>query len=151
MDLHLILWNMDHVELQFDNNSQKTIDLDITEGIPCTEWPVAAQEWVTRQRMNGWPSKSILSQVRILPIYVVSVGNHESGQYSLESRLSFISIERELVWSFNETQFHCFFILKYITKCSLEPLAPDELSTYHIKTIISGYQKKVKWNGNHQI
>jgi hypothetical protein len=40
---------MDHVELQFDNNSQKTIDLDITEGIPCTEWPVAAQEWVTRQ------------------------------------------------------------------------------------------------------
>jgi hypothetical protein len=92
--------------------------------------------------MNGWPSKSILSQVRILQIYVVPVGNHESGQYSLESRLSFISIERELVWSFNETQFHCFFILKYITKCNFVPLAPEELSTYHLKQLFLAIRRK---------
>lgn len=122
--------------LQLDNNSLKTIEIDLTEGIPCTEWPVVAQEWVIRQRMNGWPSERFLSQVRNLPIYVVPVGNRQSGQYSLEWRLSFITIERELVWSFNQTQFHCFFILKYITKGNLEPLAPDELSTYHLKTII---------------
>jgi hypothetical protein len=64
-------------------------------GFLLADWPVAAQEWITRQRMNGWPSESFLSQVRNLPIYVVPVGNRQSGQYYLEWRLSFISIERE--------------------------------------------------------
>ncbi|CAC5379841.1 unnamed protein product [Mytilus coruscus] len=113
----------------------RSIDLDTTEGIQCSKWPVVALEWTSRERNSIWPPKHLIDKALDFPVHVVPVGDPTSDECPLEWRRSFSYVERELVWSFNETQLNSFVLLKTIFKAFLEPVAKDILSTYHLKTI----------------
>ncbi|XP_052077443.1 uncharacterized protein LOC127715443 [Mytilus californianus] len=114
----------------------RSIDLDTTEGIHCSKWPMVALEWTSRERYSIWPPKHLIEKALDFPVHVVPVGDPTSDECQLEWRLSFSYVEQELVWSFNETQLNGFVLLKTIFKAFLEPVAKDILSTYHLKTIV---------------
>ncbi|VDH90476.1 Hypothetical predicted protein [Mytilus galloprovincialis] len=121
--------------VNFDISCRST-DLDTTEGIQCSKWPMVALEWTSRERNSIWPPKHLIDKARDLPVHVVPVGDPTSDECQLQWRFSFSYVERELVWSFNESQLYTFVLLKTIFKAFLEPVTKDILSTYHLKTII---------------
>lgn len=74
--------------------------------------------------------------IRRQDCHVVPVGDPTSRFSSKEWRISFLFGERELVWSFNDTQLQCYYILKCLLKLELDNVAPEQLSSYHMKTIM---------------
>lgn len=119
-----------------EGNPDFKIEKDIAMGLVCDEWPLDAQKWITRKRRHDWPPKNIIEKISKMKCHMVPVGNSRSGNFSLEWRISFSLGERELVWNFNDTQVQCYVLLKQLIKKNIEPIAPDQLSSYHIKTIM---------------
>ncbi|XP_045211214.2 uncharacterized protein LOC123562660 [Mercenaria mercenaria] len=111
-------------------------ETDIAHALVCVEWPIEAKEWITRRRLHNWPTQSMIKIISNKKCYVVPIGNPESEYHSLEWRISYLLSERELVWSFNDTQLNCYFILKKLHKLYFDKLAPDQLSSYHMKTTV---------------
>ncbi|XP_045168481.2 uncharacterized protein LOC123531502 isoform X2 [Mercenaria mercenaria] len=118
--------------IEFDHADQS----DIAVGIECANWPREAEEWCTRPRFHEWPSKNTVSALRQLPCYLLPVGDECSSDCALEWRFAFVPTERELIWEFNDTQIQCYVILKLLGKQFLEPIAPDQLSSFFLKTIM---------------
>lgn len=44
--------------------------------------------------------------------------------------------ERELVWSFNDTQLQWFVLLKSLLIKFIDPIVSEKLSSYHMKTVV---------------
>ncbi|XP_071126292.1 cyclic GMP-AMP synthase-like receptor 1 [Mytilus edulis] len=109
---------------------------DYAFGITLYEWPIEGYEWINRKRKYEWPSPEFIEKITKLKCHVVAVGDKMSPTSSLEWRVSFLLQERELVWNFNNTQLQCFILMKNILKKFLHPIAPEELSSYHMKTIL---------------
>ena len=107
---------------------------DVAHALVCDEWPAGAQKWITRKRSHDWPPKNIIEKISKMKCHAVPVGNSRSSNFSLEWRISFLLGERELVWNFNDTQVQCYVLLKKLLKKHIEQIAPDQLSSYHIKT-----------------
>ena len=112
------------------------LESDMAHALRCDKWPLGAQEWFTRDRRNEWPPKETIEIIQQQDCHVVPVGDPTSEFVSEEWRISFLLSERELVWSFNDTQLQCYYILKCLLKNELDSLAPDQLSSYHLKTIM---------------
>ena len=113
-----------------------TIELDYVYALSCEEWPTEAREWISRKRYHNWPPKDVVDKISKQTCHVVPIGDKHSEFFSMEWRISFLLGERELVWNFNDTQVQCYVLLKCIFKQHLAPLAPDQLSSYHLKTIV---------------
>ncbi|XP_063414815.1 uncharacterized protein LOC134696799 [Mytilus trossulus] len=113
-----------------------SVEQDFAFGISLYEWPIDGEEWITRERKYGWPSTEFIEKITKLKCHVVAVGDKMSSTSSLEWRVSFLLQERELVWNFNDTQLQCFILMKNILKKFLHPIAPEELSSYHMKTVL---------------
>ncbi|XP_071123969.1 uncharacterized protein [Mytilus edulis] len=113
-----------------------TLEQDYAFGISLYEWPIDGYEWINRERKHRWPSPEFIEKITKLKCHVVAVGDKMSPTSSLEWRVSFLLQERELVWNFNDTQLQCFILMKNILKKFLHPIAPEELSSYHMKTIL---------------
>ncbi|XP_052077061.1 uncharacterized protein LOC127715075 [Mytilus californianus] len=113
-----------------------SVEQDFAFGISLYEWPIDGDEWIARERKHGWPSPEFIEKITKLKCHVVAVGDKMSPTSSLEWRVSFLLQERELVWNFNDTQLQCFILMKNILKKCLHPIAPDEVSSYHMKTIL---------------
>ncbi|XP_045168478.2 uncharacterized protein LOC128545975 [Mercenaria mercenaria] len=118
--------------IEFDHANQS----DIAVGIECANWPREAEEWCNRPRFHEWPSENTVSSLRQLPCYLLPVGDEYSSDCALEWRFAFVPTERELIWEFNDTQIQCYVILKLLRKQFLEPIAPDQLSSFFLKTIM---------------
>ncbi|XP_053373112.1 uncharacterized protein LOC128545875 [Mercenaria mercenaria] len=118
--------------IELDHSQQA----DIAVGIECANWPREAKEWCTRPRFYGWPSKNTVSALSKLPCYLLPVGDECSTNCALEWRFAFVPTERELIWEFSDTQIQCYVILKLLRKKFLEPIAPDQLSSFFLKTIV---------------
>ncbi|CAC5377012.1 unnamed protein product [Mytilus coruscus] len=115
---------------------------DWAHGLVCEEWPVGANEWFRRKR-HDWPKTEVQDIIKKQSCHVVPVGDRISSFYSLQWRISFILQERELVWSFNDTQLQCYVLMKKMMKKYVEPTVPDELSSYHLKTILFWQSEEV--------
>lgn len=109
---------------------------DIAHALVCDDWPSDAQKWITRKRNHDWPPKNIIEKISKMKCHAVPVGNKGSNNFSLEWRTSFLLGERELIWSFNDTQVQCYVLLKQLFKKHISAIAPDQLSSYHIKTVM---------------
>ncbi|XP_053407660.1 uncharacterized protein LOC128559580 [Mercenaria mercenaria] len=108
-------------------------DVDATVSFK-SEWPVIAEEWMSRERKYGWPAKELRAKIKSLGINFVPVGHASSSNKEIEWRLSFSKAERQLVWSFNPTQRICVRIMKVFFSNKITPRFPDLFPTYFIKT-----------------
>ena len=112
------------------------INNDTAIALVCNSWPDEAMEWFNRNRVHDWPCENIINRFRKEHCHVVAVGDPMSGDPSLEWRFSFLLAEKQLIWSFNDTQIHCYVIMKLLIQKSINPIVPDEITSYHLKTIV---------------
>ncbi|KAL3881821.1 hypothetical protein ACJMK2_028213 [Sinanodonta woodiana] len=109
---------------------------DIACAIICPYWPDPAMEWVSRPRLHGWPSNELVDQLKQMHCHLLPVGDSESRKIDLEWRFAFVYQERELLWSFSTIQIQCYVILKALKKEFLSPVLHDEISSFHLKTVM---------------
>ncbi|KAL3837356.1 hypothetical protein ACJMK2_022720 [Sinanodonta woodiana] len=109
---------------------------DIALGVQCVRWPLEAEEWLERKREKSWPCAQLIEAIRIMPCYILPVGDPKSKTQYLEWRFAFVPAERELVWSFNDCQIQCYIILKLLKRKYITAIASDELSSFCLKTIV---------------
>ena len=121
----------------FDNVVGITkFDVDFAYSLRCPYLPEEAEQWFTRKRKFNWPSDEILKSCETYGCDIVAIGDKTSPMSQLEWRISYARIERELVWSLNDTQCKCYVLLKTILKEYVDELAPEELSSYALKTML---------------
>ena len=108
---------------------------DIVCALSCTDWPDCAQEWLSRRRIHGWPSKELIKQCKSLGFIVVSACHPASDEKQFQWRISFSHQERLLVTQFNTVQLKCYILLKIIKKELIKQyIKEDTLTSYHLKT-----------------
>ncbi|CAC5424795.1 unnamed protein product [Mytilus coruscus] len=133
-------------------DAYENFEYDMTRGIECLSWPVAAKEWIYRRRLMGWPSKEIVKKIASFPVHVMPVGDSKSNISSMQWRFAFSKAERELIWNFNDFQFQCYVLLKSIFKSKLKLFSPNEMSGYQMKMLIfwisEEYGVKIFTKGN---
>ncbi|KAL3855478.1 hypothetical protein ACJMK2_014689 [Sinanodonta woodiana] len=112
------------------------VESDVAYALRICTWPSEADEWTSRARHYSWPSPETINKIRQHDCHAVAVGDPTSEFSALEWRISFLLGERELVWSFNDTQIQCYYILKYLLKEYIDKQAPGQLSSYHMKTLM---------------
>ncbi|XP_069142075.1 uncharacterized protein [Argopecten irradians] len=110
-------------------------DIDSVFTLPCL-WPEQANDWFTRPRQHGWPDGKLQNKLKSLGCHLVPIGHTCSPQRHLEWRISFNKPERQLVWSFNGTQFACVDFMKIFFHVKISPKFPDLFPSYFIKTIM---------------
>ena len=131
-----------------DTYLTKSLESDIAIGIECTNWPKEAASWSSRLTAAGWLRREAIDRLQKLPCFLLPVGDPTSDEYALEWRFAFVPTERELIWEFNDTQIHCYVLLKLLKKEFLDPIAPDQLSSFHLKTLVFWESEKgglVRW------
>lgn len=102
----------------------------------CEFWPSQAREWLARKRTYGWPSPKLRKEAENEGCHLVPIGFPGSPTEDMEWRISFSLIERDLIWTWNNTQLKCYVLLKLVLKHGINPLIPDILCTYHMKTLM---------------
>ena len=111
--------------------------LDTVVALACTDWPECAQEWLSRKRIHGWPSKELIKKCNSLGFIVVSACHPASDEKQFEWRISFSHQERLLVTQFNSVQLKCYILLKIIKKELIkQDIKEDTLTSYHLKTCL---------------
>ena len=109
--------------------------LDTVFALSCTDWPDCAQEWLSRRRIHGWPSKELIKQCKSLGFIVVSACHPASDEKQFQWRISFSHQERLLVTQFNSVQLKCYIFLKIIKKELIKQYIKEvTLTSYHLKT-----------------
>ncbi|XP_053381486.1 uncharacterized protein LOC128549145 [Mercenaria mercenaria] len=123
---------------QINGPAKTNVNVDYVHAFEMETWPVEFKQWRSRRRTSNWPSEKILSTLEEeTSCYVVPTGNKTSSAFDLEWRLSFVEIERELMWSMNDTQFKCYVLLKIVKKYYFgDNTILKEISSYHIKNIV---------------
>ena len=108
---------------------------DTVVALACTDWPECAEEWLSRKRIHGWPSKELIKQCKSLGFIVVSACHPASDEKQFQWRISFSHQERLLVTQFNSVQLKCYILLKIIKKELIkQEIKEDTLTSYHLKT-----------------
>ena len=108
---------------------------DTVVALLCTDWPECAQEWLSRRRFHGRPSKELIKQCKSLGFIVVSACHPASDEKKFQWRISFSYQERLLVTQFNSVQLKCYILLKIIKKELIQQeIKEDTLTSYHLKT-----------------
>ena len=108
---------------------------DTVVALACTDWPECAQEWLSRKRIHGWPSKELIKQCKSLGFIVVSACHPASDEKQFQWRISFSHQERLLVTQFNSVQLKCYILLKIIKKELIKKdIKEDTVTSYHLKT-----------------
>ncbi|XP_031551063.1 uncharacterized protein LOC116288416 [Actinia tenebrosa] len=118
------------------NYSNFDKDSDMGIGLRCSSWPKESLEWISRKRDSNWPDELLVNKIKTMPCHVLPVGYPPSDKCHLEWRFAFILPERELIWNFSDVQIHCYVILKTLKKEILDQIAPDEINSFHLKTIV---------------
>ena len=108
---------------------------DTVVALSCTDWPDCAQEWLSRKRIYGWPSKELIKKCNSLGFILVSACHPASDEKQFQWRISFSHQERLLVTQFNSVQLKCYILLKIIKKELIQQyIKEDTLTSYHLKT-----------------
>ncbi|XP_060069225.1 uncharacterized protein LOC132549318 [Ylistrum balloti] len=110
-------------------------EIDTLFSLKC-DWPVAADEWLTRRCEHQWPDLKTIEKIQSMGCSLVPIGHADSPEKHLEWRISFNKAERELVWSFNGTQYACIYFMKIFFHAKIRPKFPDVFPSYFIKTAI---------------
>ena len=132
--------------------SKHKTDSDMGIGLRCSSWPKEANEWVTRKRGSNWPNQALIDKIKTMPCHVLPVGYPNSENCHLEWRFAFVLPERELIWNFNDVQIQCYTVFKTLKKEITDEIAPDEINSFHLKTIVFWLSERiVNWDRSHLI
>ncbi|XP_071145456.1 cyclic GMP-AMP synthase-like receptor 2 isoform X1 [Mytilus edulis] len=106
---------------------------DLVYGLYTKAWPKSADEWLSRKRRYLWPPTNVTKLVDDGCFLVPTGSSYESETIW---RLSFVQIEKEMVWTWSAMQYKCFMLLKLIKRNILQTVLPDVISSYQLKTIL---------------
>ncbi|XP_052083845.1 uncharacterized protein LOC127721202 [Mytilus californianus] len=114
---------------------EKYYDLNVDTVISyrCKTWPTMADEWLSRQRCHGWPTKYTIQELKSLGFFVVRKGHPFSSELDLEWRVSFSLQERKLMFNLTDVQHKCYIVLKMLNR---DVINLDCITTYHWKTCL---------------
>ena len=100
----------------FDNISKlipdlENFSLDRVISVKCPKWPKVATEWLTRERLNGWPLSSTIEEI-------ANQGCHFVTKPEMDRmwRYSFSRAELTLVLTWTPNQKYVYHILRMIMK-----------------------------------
>lgn len=99
----------------------------------CRTWPTFAKDWISRDRLFGWPTKDMIEELRLLGFFVVKKGHPFSPEVNLEWRISFSLQERKLMCNLTDIQHKCYIVLKMINR---EIINLECITSYHWKTCL---------------
>lgn len=91
---------------------------------------------VVRERYFQWPSEHQIKQAEADGCFLVPTGFSGSLTEDTEWRISFSMLERDLIWSWKYTQVKCYVFLKLVLKRLIQPVVPEVLNTYQLKTLM---------------
>ena len=77
---------------------------DFVPAVACACWPSQANEWTTRVRLSGWPSKDLVEKIVGCGCHVVPIGHHSSACPEYQWRFSFSIAEVALIQSLSIPQ-----------------------------------------------
>nr|XP_019925503.2 uncharacterized protein LOC109619595 [Crassostrea gigas] len=116
------------------------------------EWPVYANEWVERKRSYGWPSRGLIEKIKSQGCHLMAIGskkltenfisndleNNKWIQDPFQWRLSFSLAEKQLIYSFNNTQFLTYGIFKLLNQevFSQDSIVSDCICSYFLKSAL---------------
>ncbi|KAK3092559.1 hypothetical protein FSP39_004431 [Pinctada imbricata] len=112
------------------------LEFDVAYCFPCCTWPDIANDWVIRDRSNGWPSCEMIRNIVGNCCHVVPVGDPDTPYADHEWRISFSVAERTLMHSFNHAQFLVYNLLRLTLKIVIAKAFPGVLCSYFIKTTL---------------
>ncbi|KAH3782545.1 hypothetical protein DPMN_160462 [Dreissena polymorpha] len=118
------------------NYSKYGKDSEIGIGLKCSSWPKDSVEWISRKRNSNWPNQLLINKIKVMPCHALPVGCMQSENCHLEWRFAFILPERELIWNFSDVQIQCYVIFKTLKREVLDKIVPDEINSFHLKTIV---------------
>ncbi|XP_060574446.1 uncharacterized protein LOC132732101 [Ruditapes philippinarum] len=125
------------IDIEFNGPAITNSNVDYVQTFEMQTWPEEAKIWKARKRSNNWPSISLLNRLeKEIPCYVAPIGNKRSPEFDLEWRLSFVELERELIWSLNDTQFKCYIFLKLLKNLLSEHRILENITSYHLKNVL---------------
>ncbi|KAK3093515.1 hypothetical protein FSP39_016669 [Pinctada imbricata] len=111
-------------------------EFDFAYCFPCCTWPDVANDWVIRDRSNGWPSCEMIRDIVGNGCHMVPVGDPDTPYADLEWRISFSVAERTLMHSFNHAQFLVYNLLRLTLKRVIAKAFPGVLCSYFMKTTL---------------
>ena len=106
----------------------------------CLTWPPIASEWISRERVSGWPSQKTIAKIVSDGCHVVAVSHDFSEEKDIEFRFSFSVAEVSLFHDMSPEQRQCYASFKAIVgKClkimNTNHSADINLKSYHMKTV----------------
>ncbi|KAK3089678.1 hypothetical protein FSP39_005550 [Pinctada imbricata] len=111
-------------------------EYDFGKCLPCKFWPNVASNWVTRNRVYGWPSHEMIQTIISRCCHLMAIGDPNSPDCDVEWRVSFSVAERSLMHSFNHTQFLTYNLLRISLKRIIEKHLPGVFCSYFMKTAL---------------
>ncbi|CAG2250580.1 unnamed protein product [Mytilus edulis] len=118
---------------QIYNPNKESLESDIVFCIKSKRWPNEALEWTTRRRPSNWPPKELFNRIINAGYLLAAVGSKESEESEFQWRVSFNKAEQLIIESFNETQIHCIFLLKFLKIDYLSKTAGKNITSYTLK------------------
>lgn len=109
------------------------ISIDVVTCYRSKQWPVEANEWLTRQRYNGWLTKDVINELKSLGYFLVRKGHVLSIEQNFEWRISLSLQERKLIFDLTDVQFKCYVVLKMFNR---DIINVECISSYHWKTCL---------------
>src|SRR6218665_2339853 len=128
----------------YDNVNGPAVTTDVGwsaftfDKVPCPYWPPEAQEWQTRYRRHGWPSKYLINQIVNEGCFLVGKSHPNCpDDDDTQWRYSFSKAEMKLISSWTDSQKYVYHVLRMI-KSEIVKEGDDKkktgICTYHFKT-----------------
>ncbi|KAK3587136.1 hypothetical protein CHS0354_006777 [Potamilus streckersoni] len=118
------------------NETDWNVPMDCITGMRVQDWLPHANSWMQRQRCRNWITSEDFENFVQKEAFLVPVGNPISSDRYLEWRISFTTIERELMWKLNNTQIGSYVLMKMIIKHFITPAIGECLTSYQCKTTL---------------
>lgn len=108
---------------------------DLARSFRCREWITPAHQWIFRSR-SLWQDHRLVMSVVKKGVLFVPIGCFGSMNEDLEWRISFSMAEKQLIFSFSNTQLLCYALMKIILKDIIKKKHGDLICSYFLKTIL---------------
>src|SRR6218665_323960 len=132
----------------------RELTVDHVFSVVCPDWPSDADEWRTRKRNSGWPTRDIIDKIVHGGCYLVPKSHESKPDDDTCWRYSFSRAEFILLDSWNEVQKYIYHILRRLKSDVIEKCGGQEntfLCTYYFKTLMMwACEEKPShfWNGD---
>ncbi|XP_021365054.1 uncharacterized protein LOC110457916 [Mizuhopecten yessoensis] len=116
--------------------TNETLKHDFVNAIRCEQSHNLLDAYLNRRRT--WPDSSALERLRTINCVLVTLSHPNSSSPSLEFRISFASVEKNLIRNFSDNQFACYGFLKIVKRRieSDDAELKTELKSYYLKTAL---------------